>query len=56
MSEPNYYWDSCVFNRYLTEIPPDNLDDIDAFMEDAKKGLCHYIFRHLHLLRLGKTH
>lgn len=33
------YWDSCVFYRYLTGVPPELVDDIHRFVEDAKKGI-----------------
>jgi predicted nucleic acid-binding protein len=30
------FWDSCVFIRYLTREPDENLGDIDDYIEDAK--------------------
>jgi predicted nucleic acid-binding protein len=30
------FWDSCVFIRYLTETPPQYLDDIENYIKDAQ--------------------
>lgn len=32
------FWDSCVFIRYLTRSPAAHLEDIDQFIDDAKRG------------------
>ena len=31
------FWDSCVFIRYLTGAPADNIGDIDDYLADARK-------------------
>lgn len=40
----NLFWDSCVFIRYLTEIPTEFVSDIGAFIKKAMGGkyLIHY--------------
>lgn len=39
MSDPKHmYWDSCVFYRYLTNVPIEYVDDIHRLMQDAQKG------------------
>jgi predicted nucleic acid-binding protein len=34
---PRFYWDSCVFLSYIHGLP-DRLPDIDALLEEARKG------------------
>lgn len=39
MSNPEHiFWDSCVFIRYLTELPSDFVGDISAYIKDVKDG------------------
>jgi hypothetical protein len=38
INSDHLFWDSCVFIRYLTGIPPEHNGDIDDYIEDAKKG------------------
>jgi hypothetical protein len=40
----NFYWDTCVFIRYLSRQPSGCLTDIDLFVEDVKKKNCRIYY------------
>lgn len=52
----HYFWDSCVFSRYLTGEPEAHVSDIEQYIADAKNGLIQIHYSTIALAEIKPSH